>query len=106
MLFIVAVVLLLVLPHPWNLVGFTIGLVLGIGELFLWNRTVRHRRPAVGASTLIGSDAKVLSACRPDGQVRLNGEIWDASCVEGAAPGETVRVVGRRGLTLLVERVA
>lgn len=106
MLFIAAVVLLLVLPHPWNLVGFTICLVLGIGELFLWNRTVRGRRPAVGASTLIGSDAKVLSACRPDGQVRLNGEIWDARCVEGAAPGETVRVVGRHGLTLLVERVA
>jgi membrane protein implicated in regulation of membrane protease activity len=105
-LFIAAVVLLLVLPHPWNLVGFTIGLVLGIGELFLWNRTVRHRRAAVGASTLIGLDAKVLSACRPDGQVRLNGEIWDARCVEGASPGETVRVVSRRGLTLLVERVA
>jgi membrane-bound serine protease (ClpP class) len=47
----------------------------------------------------------VLSACRPDGQVRLNGEIWDARCTGGAAEGETVRVVGRRGLTLLVERV-
>ena len=106
MLFIVAVALLLFLPHPWNLVGFTIGLVLGIGELFLWNRTVRHRRPAVGASTLIGVDATVLSACRPDGQVQLNGEIWEASCAKGASPGETVRVVGRRGLTLLVERVS
>jgi membrane-bound serine protease (ClpP class) len=104
-LFIAAFVLLLVLDGPWNLVGFGVCLVLGFGELFLWNRTVRGRRPAVGAETLIGLEAEVLSACRPDGQVRLNGEIWDARCTGGAAEGETVRVVGRRGLTLLVERV-
>jgi membrane-bound serine protease (ClpP class) len=104
-LFIAAFVLLLVLDGPWNLVGFGVCLVLGFGELFLWNRTVRGRRPTVGAETLIGSQAEVLSTCRPDGQVRLNGEIWDARCTGGAAEGETVRVVGRRGLTLEVERV-
>ena len=104
MLFIAAVVLLLVLPHPWDLVGFVVCLVLGLGELFLWNRTVKGRRAAVGAQTLVGSDAEVVTDCRPDGQVRLNGEIWAASCAEGAARGETVRVVGRKGLTLVVER--
>jgi membrane protein implicated in regulation of membrane protease activity len=104
-LFLVAVVLLLVLGGPWNVVGFLVCVVLGFGELFLWNRTVRGRRPAVGAQTLVGREAEVLSDCRPDGQVRLNGEIWDARCVAGAAEGETVRVVGRKGLTLLVERV-
>lgn len=106
MLFIAAVVLLLFLPHPWELVGFTTCLVLGLGELFLWNRTVRGRRAAVGAATLIGAEAEVITACRPDGQVRLNGEIWAARCSEGASAGETVRVVGRKRLTLLVERVA
>ena len=106
MLFIAAVVLLLFLPHPWNIVGFTACLILGLGELFLWNRTVRGRRAAVGSSTLIGREATVLTACRPDGQVRLNGEIWEARCAAGADAGETVRVVGRKRLTLLVERVA
>jgi membrane-bound serine protease (ClpP class) len=104
MLFIVAVVLLLVLPDPWNLFGFTASLVLGLGEVYLWNRTVRGRRAAVGVDTLIGSKAKVVSPCRPDGQVQLSGEIWEARCAAGADPGETVRVVGRRGLTLVVER--
>lgn len=104
MLFIAAVVLLLVLPHPWDLVGFTACLVAGLGELYLWNRTVRGRRAAVGSATLIGSEAEVLNACRPDGQVRLNGEIWAARCAAGADAGETVRVVGRKRLTLLVER--
>lgn len=106
MLFIAAIVLLLVLPHPWGLVGLTACLVLWLGELYLWNRTVRGRRAAVGAATLIGSEAKVLLACRPDGQIRLKGEIWAARCAAGADAGETVRVVGRKGLTLQVERVA
>jgi membrane-bound serine protease (ClpP class) len=105
-LFVVAVVLLLVLPGPWDLVGFAACLVLGLGELFLWNRTVRGRRPSVGAQTLIGSDAEALTDLRPDGQVRLNGEIWAARCAAGAAEGERVRVVGRKGLTLVVERLA
>jgi membrane-bound serine protease (ClpP class) len=102
-LFIVAVVLLLVLPGPWDLVGFTVCLVLGLGELYLWNRTVRGRRASVGAQTLIGADAEVVTDCRPDGQVRLNGEIWAARCSAGAARGDAVRVVGRKGLTLEVE---
>lgn len=83
--------------------GFLICLFLFVGELFLWNRTVRNRRAAVGAETMIGAKATVLTPCRPDGQVRLNGEIWEASCTVGADEGANVRVVGRRGLTLVVE---
>jgi membrane protein implicated in regulation of membrane protease activity len=101
---IVAVVLLLVLPWPWSLVGFVVSLVLFFGELLFWHRRVRGRRKEVGAQTLIGKAAAVVSTCRPDGQVRLSGEIWTARCDGGADPGETVTVVGRDGLTLVVER--
>ena len=103
MFFFLALILLLALPHPWNLVGFAGSLVLFVGEILFWNRTVRRRRAAVGAETLIGETATVLSPCRPDGQVRLSGEIWDARCPSGADSGDTVRVVGREGLKLLVE---
>lgn len=105
MFFLLAIVLLLVLDHPWNFVGFGICLVLFLGEGYLWNRTVRHRRAAVGPQTLIGREAEVVSPCRPRGQVRLNGEIWEARCAAGAGPGERVRVVGRERLTLVVERI-
>src|SRR5262249_8239705 len=67
-----------------------------------WNRTVRHKPAVVGAQTLIGREAVVLSPCRPEGQVRLDGEIWQARCGAGADPGDTVRVVGRGGLPLVV----
>jgi membrane protein implicated in regulation of membrane protease activity len=103
-LFLVAIVLLLVLPGPWNVIGFTISLVLASGEVFFWQRTVRGRKAAVGAQTMIGAEAEVLTACRPEGQVRLGGEIWDARCSLGADPGASVRVIGRKGLTLIVER--
>jgi membrane-bound serine protease (ClpP class) len=106
MLIFLAIVLLLLLPHPWNLVGFLVVIPLWVLELFGWNRTVKNKRKAVGAQTLIGKEAVVMTPCRPRGQVRLNGEIWEARCEAGAGPGETVRVVGRDNLTLLVERAA
>jgi membrane-bound serine protease (ClpP class) len=104
--FLVAIVLLLTLPDPWNLVGFAAALLLASGEVFFWHRRVRGRRAAVGPGTLIGAEGKALSACRPEGQVQLGGEIWEARCTAGVDAGEPVRVVGREGLTLLVEPLA
>jgi membrane protein implicated in regulation of membrane protease activity len=100
---LLAIVLLLVLPSPWNLVGFLVGLALFAGELVFWNRRVRGRRVAVGVETLIGERATVITACRPQGQVRLRGEIWDARCEEGANPGQEVVVTARERLQLIVE---
>jgi membrane-bound serine protease (ClpP class) len=106
MLIFLAVILLLLLPSPWNVVGFIVVLPIWVLELLAWNRTVKHRRKAVGAQTLIGQDAVVNTPCRPVGQVRLNGEIWEARCDAGAGPGERVRVIGRDGLTLVVTPIA
>jgi membrane-bound serine protease (ClpP class) len=100
---ILAFVLLIFVPKPWNLVSFTVCLILFVGELFFWNRTMRGHRKVVGAQTLIGREAAVLSPCKPTGQVRIGGEIWEARCETGADAGDTVRVVEVRGLTLLVE---
>jgi membrane protein implicated in regulation of membrane protease activity len=105
MLLLLAILALLLAPEPWNLIAFAAGLVLWVGEVAFWYRTVRHRRRGVGVETLVGRSAEVISPCVPDGQVRLVGEseIWRARCVEGARIGETVRVTGVDGLTLIVE---
>jgi membrane protein implicated in regulation of membrane protease activity len=103
MLLLVAIALLLFLPSPWSFVGFIVAIVLWLGELFLWNRTVKGHRKAVGAQTLIGQEAVVVVPCLPEGQVRVDGELWQARCEKGAQEGKQVRIVGRRKLTLIVE---
>jgi membrane-bound ClpP family serine protease len=94
---------LFVLEDPWSTVVVVGALVLEVGEVFFWLWYTRRRRVQVGAETLIGLEAIVVTPCRPRGQVRLQGEIWDARCDAGAGAGEAVRVVGREGLTLVVE---
>jgi membrane protein implicated in regulation of membrane protease activity len=106
MLLIIGVVLLFVLPSPWNAVALLAGLVLWLGEVLAIWRLVRRKQVQAGAETLIGRSATVIAACKPLGQVRLSGEseIWRARCSEGAERGETVRVIGLDELTLIVER--
>jgi membrane-bound serine protease (ClpP class) len=104
LLFVGAVLLaVFVVPAPWGLVLVAASAVVEVAETYFWIRFSRRRRIQAGAETLIGARAVVASACRPAGQVRVQGELWRARCEAGADPGETVRIVGREGLTLLVE---
>lgn len=94
---------LFVLDEPWDAIVVVGALVLELGELAFWFWYTRRRGAQVGAETLIGREAVVVTPCRPGGQVRLDGEIWEARCSAGANAGERVRVVAREGLTLEVE---
>jgi membrane-bound serine protease (ClpP class) len=105
-LFILAVVLFVTVPAPWNAVLFGVLLVLGVFEVGYWWRKVKDRRVQTGAETLAGRDAKVVADCRPVGQVSLDGALWRARCDGGADAGETVVVTARDGLMLVVERQA
>ena len=42
-------------------------------------------------------------ACRPTGQVRMNGELWEATCEAGADVGDETVVRAIDGLTLIVD---
>ena len=98
--------LLIFVPSPWNVVDAAVCLVLFCGELFFWNGTMRGRRKVVGAQTLVGEEAEVLAPCQPTGQVLIGGEMRAGALSRPVRiPGETVRVVGLSGLTLLVERL-
>jgi membrane-bound serine protease (ClpP class) len=103
--FVLAVLLaIFVLPSPWSLVAVAVG---GVWELAQTGGAIwwsQRRRARVGAEALVGVSARVSSRCDPYGKVAVGGEIWNARCDEPAEPGETVRVRGLQGLTLLVER--
>jgi membrane-bound serine protease (ClpP class) len=99
----IAIVFALVfLPWPWNLVAILGGAAVEVGELAWGLSLARRWKPKTGAEAMIGEEARVVAACRPLGEVRVQGELWQARCDEGADAGETVRIESIDGLTLVV----
>ena len=104
MLFAIAVLLaIFVLPQPWGLVAVAIGAVLDISEtgLFLW--WSKRRRALVGVEALVGKKGVAVGDLWPEGQVKVNGELWRARCDGGCDAGTAVVVRRIDGLTLEVE---
>ncbi len=68
-----------------------------------------QRRPVTtGAEALLGARGVARSALEPEGMVAVHGELWRARSKAGRPipAGANVRVVGRQGLTLEVERIS
>lgn len=93
----------LVLDEPWSWVAVAAGGTLDAVESYLLVRWSQRRRSAVGTEALVGRVAVVAADCRPEGQVRIAGELWRARCAGGAAVGDEVVVREVDGLTLVVE---
>lgn len=101
MLFLVALGLaIFVLPSPWGVVAVVVALVIDLGEVGFGLWYSKRRSSAVGTGTLVGATGVAVGEIRPEGQVRVNGEIWRARCVEGCDAGSTIVVRRVDGLTL------
>ena len=105
-LILLAIVLFLVLPDPWDVIALAAGLVLGGFEVFFWWRTVRNRTVRTGAEAMIGTSARVIAPCHPEGEVWIEGARWRARCEAGADVDDMVTVVARQELLLIVEPAA
>jgi membrane-bound serine protease (ClpP class) len=105
MLTIVAIALaLLVLPSPWGWVAVVGAATIDVLETLFFMRWSTRRRSAVGVDTLVGRRAVVVTALAPQGNVRLNGELWRADSPVPIEPGQEVVVRAVNGLVLEVER--
>jgi membrane protein implicated in regulation of membrane protease activity len=107
MILILAIILVvLFLDPPWSVVVLVGGVIFEVVEIFFlrrWSKRIdRKTAKTTGSEAMIGQSAEVVEECRPVGTVRVNGELWTARCPEGAARGDTVRVKGVDGLTLVV----
>jgi membrane protein implicated in regulation of membrane protease activity len=78
------------------------GVIAEIGEVVWGRRLARRMRPKTGAEAMIGRRAEVVEPCRPNGHVRVGGELWEATCSAGCDPGDSVRITAVRELTLEV----
>ncbi|HTZ60449.1 MAG TPA: nodulation protein NfeD [Acidobacteriaceae bacterium] len=83
------------------------GLAFGLITAFLLRLAIRARRGKVrlGGEAMIGQIAVVTQPLTPNGQVLVNGELWQAESTTPVERGERVQVRALRDLTLLVDRV-
>ena len=63
----------------------------------------RRRRVVTGSEQLVGASGETIEAFEREGRVRVHSEDWTARSRTPLKAGQKVRVVGREGLTLLVE---
>ncbi|HET9437311.1 MAG TPA: NfeD family protein [Gaiellaceae bacterium] len=104
MLLLISILLaLFVLPSPWGLVAVAIGAMLEIVEtgIFIW--WSKRMRSRVGVDSMVGKKGVAVGDLCPEGQVRVNGEIWKARCDGGCDAGTPIVVRSIEGLTLEVE---
>jgi membrane protein implicated in regulation of membrane protease activity len=104
LLLVVAILLaVFVLEEPWTWLVVLVGATIELGEATLFIRWSKRRKSVVGVEALLGQRALVAAECRPLGQVRVVGELWQARCDPGADIGDEVIVKALDGLTLVVE---
>jgi len=78
----------------------TAGMIFAIGGA-AW--AARKRAPLTGSEEMIGMRGEIVGWSDDRGSVRVHGEIWSARADRPLQVNDTVRVVGREGLTLIVE---
>ena len=100
-----ALVLFLILPDPWNVVGGVVSLACGVVEVTYWQRRMKRVKVATGVENLIGATGEVTAPLAPVGQIRVLGELWEARSRSELPERTIVRVVAMDGLTLDVEPI-
>jgi membrane-bound serine protease (ClpP class) len=95
---------LFLLPSPWGVIVVVCAAVVDLietGAFVWWSRRRRRRTsPSVGAKTIVGRSGVAVGWIGPSGQVRVDGEIWQARSSEAVEAGGPVTVVAVDGLTL------
>ncbi len=105
MFLLIALILFLVLPSPWNVVGGLASIAVGVVEVVYWQRRMGRGKVQTGVERLIGATGEATERLAPSGHVRVRGELWEARSSSELPAGSRVRVVAVHGLVLEVEPV-
>jgi membrane-bound serine protease (ClpP class) len=99
----IAIVLaILVFPSPWGLVAVGVAALVDLAETSVLWKWSHRRRARVGVETLVGRTAVAVGSLAPGGQVKLDGELWQARSAVPLESGVEVVVERVEGLTLVV----
>ena len=82
-----------------------VALLAGVGTLLIATKMyqLRHRPALTGSDEMVGSPGKVIDWSGEQGQVRVQGEVWQARSQGPLEPGRPIQVLAMEGLTLVVE---
>jgi membrane-bound serine protease (ClpP class) len=105
MFLLLALLLFIFLPSPWNAFGGLASGALGVLEVVYWQRRMRRGKVQTGVENLVGATGEVTERLAPRGHIRVLGELWEARSRSELPAGSRVRVVAVEGLTLDVEAV-
>jgi membrane-bound serine protease (ClpP class) len=61
------------------------------------------RKPVTGGEGMIGKTGAAVTAVHREGKVLIDGEYWNATSERTIEDGKTIRVLGLKGLNLVVE---
>ena len=75
------------LPSPWGLIAIIGAAAVDLAEVGFGLWYAKRRRPQTGPEALVGSIAQVVVRCDPLGQVRAEGELWQARCERRSSRG-------------------
>jgi membrane protein implicated in regulation of membrane protease activity len=103
LLLIALVLAIFFLPSPWGVVVVAVAGVIDVTEVVVGLWWSKRRKAAVGGGALVGATGVAMGDLWPEGQVKVNGEIWRARCEGGCDAGTSVIVRAIDGLTLRVE---
>jgi membrane-bound serine protease (ClpP class) len=81
----------------------------GLVAFFLWiavRKSVEaaNRRPSHDMATLVGQIGEARTGVNGEGSVLVAGELWSARSEKPIPAGSSVRVLGREGFVLVVEK--
>ena len=89
------------LDSPWQFLALIPLALWEALEVYLFLKW-RGVPSVTGREALIGKRGRALTACRPEGQVRIRGEIWLAHCNAGVDAGAEIEVASVDGLKLRI----
>jgi hypothetical protein len=89
MFLLLALLLLIFLPSPWDLIAVLVCGALGVGEVVYWQRRMRRRKVVTGVENLVGATGEVTETCAP---VAVRDLTLDVQPTNGASGSNVIRV--------------